>query len=278
MEFDAWYSNTAIYHANWIKQGLPSGKASESNELEEEPVNWAAIIYHIKLIQCNPGIDKSNGNRKLTEDGKLVLKQVLPGSLASTAINMLIKNTKITTRGEDAIDHLWKKSASVSKSQIYYIIQKLEFRSSVVAEANQDQRQSLGKRIPPKETMSFDEAISLPEDLYTRLLAKSERISIVGVSQELQEVLDLVLDAATLEEYEEGIEELRGKEANSTKEMKLEINFSVADGAVRCESTDEILILETSSAYNSASDEKVSFDHYEAMFGLLAMMKTIAEE
>ena len=45
--------------------------------------------------------------------------------------------------------------------------------------------------------MSFDEAISLPEDLYTRLLAKSERISIVGVSQELQEVLDLVLDAVS---------------------------------------------------------------------------------
>jgi hypothetical protein len=36
--------------------------------------------------------------------------------------------------------------------------------------------------------------------------------------------------------------------------------------------------LETSSAYNSASDEKVSFDHYEAMLGLLAMIKTIAEE
>jgi hypothetical protein len=45
--------------------------------------------------------------------------------------------------------------------------------------------------------MSFDEAIPLPEDLYTRLLSKSERISIVGVSQELQEVLDLVLDAVS---------------------------------------------------------------------------------
>lgn len=51
-----------------------------------------------------------------------------------------------------------------------------------------------------------------------------------------------------------------------------------ADGVVRSKSSDEVLVLETSSADNSTSNKKVSFDHYEAMFSLLAMMKTLAEE
>ncbi|RCH98237.1 hypothetical protein CU097_015197, partial [Rhizopus azygosporus] len=42
--------------------------------------------------------------------------------------------------------------------------------------------------------------------------------------------------------------------------------------------TDEILILETSLTYKSTSDEKISFDHYKAMFRLLIMIKTIAEK
>ncbi|KAG1137221.1 hypothetical protein G6F36_016109 [Rhizopus arrhizus] len=44
-----------------------------------------------------------------------------------------------------------KKSASISKSQIHYIIQKLKFRSLIVAEVNQAQRQSLGKRMHEEE-------------------------------------------------------------------------------------------------------------------------------
>ncbi|KAG1534247.1 hypothetical protein G6F51_012203 [Rhizopus arrhizus] len=103
-----------------------------------------------------------------------------PGNFASTAINMLIKNTK-TTRGEDAIDHLWKE---ISK----HLQVPNPLHHTKVAEVNQAQRQSLGKRMheeennyqAPKETVSFGEAIPLPEDLYTRLLAKFERTSIVG--------------------------------------------------------------------------------------------------
>lgn len=51
-----------------------------------------------------------------------------------------------------------------------------------------------------------------------------------------------------------------------------------ADGIVRYDSNNEILVMETSAAYNNASLEKCSFDHYKAMFGLLAMIKTIADK
>lgn len=49
------------------------------------------------------------------------------------------------------------------------------------------------------------------------------------------------------------------------------------DGVVRFDSHKEILLVETSSAYNAATSEKCSFDHYKGMFGLLAMMKTLAD-
>lgn len=41
--------------------------------------------------------------------------------------------------------------------------------------------------------------------------------------------------------------------------------------------TFELLLLETSSAYNAAAKEKASFDHYKGMYGLLAILKTIAD-
>ncbi|KAG1487899.1 hypothetical protein G6F46_011929 [Rhizopus delemar] len=66
-----------------------------------------------------------------------------PGNFASTAINMLIKNTK-TTRGEDAIDHLWKE---ISK----HLQVPNPLHHTKVAEVNQAQRQSLGKRMHEEE-------------------------------------------------------------------------------------------------------------------------------
>ena len=58
----------------------------------EEP----AMNYFIRPIQCNHEVDKSNGNRELT-DSKLVLTYVIRDNCANTAINMLIKN-KVPTR------------------------------------------------------------------------------------------------------------------------------------------------------------------------------------
>ncbi|KAG0162916.1 hypothetical protein DFQ30_001019 [Apophysomyces sp. BC1015] len=53
-----------------------------------------------------------------------------------------------------------------------------------------------------------------------------------------------------------------------------------ADGILRLKSIAnvEILLLETSSAYDSASNGKTSFDHFKGMFGLLSMLKTVADE
>ncbi|KAI7847468.1 hypothetical protein BDC45DRAFT_491661 [Circinella umbellata] len=40
----------------------------------------------------------------------------------------------------------------------------------------------------------------------------------------------------------------------------------------------EICLLETSSAFDKAGRPKISFDHHKAMFGLLSMIKSIAQE
>jgi hypothetical protein len=39
----------------------------------------------------------------------------------------------------------------------------------------------------------------------------------------------------------------------------------------------EILLTEVSSGYGSGDGSKVSFDHYKAMFGMLSMMRIIAQ-
>ncbi|EIE87225.1 hypothetical protein RO3G_11936 [Rhizopus delemar RA 99-880] len=40
----------------------------------------------------------------------------------------------------------------------------------------------------------------------------------------------------------------------------------------------EILLTEVSSGYGSGDDSKASFDYYKAMFGMLSMMRTIAQK
>ncbi|KAI8080500.1 hypothetical protein BDF21DRAFT_339618 [Thamnidium elegans] len=39
----------------------------------------------------------------------------------------------------------------------------------------------------------------------------------------------------------------------------------------------EILLTEVSSGYGSNEAGKISFDHYKAMFGMLAMIRTVAQ-
>ncbi|KAI9313576.1 hypothetical protein BX666DRAFT_1864022 [Dichotomocladium elegans] len=52
-----------------------------------------------------------------------------------------------------------------------------------------------------------------------------------------------------------------------------------ADGTLRANdlSSPEILLTEVSSGYGSNDAGKISFDHYKAMFGMLAMMRTLAQ-
>ncbi|KAG0179485.1 hypothetical protein DFQ29_002029 [Apophysomyces sp. BC1021] len=40
----------------------------------------------------------------------------------------------------------------------------------------------------------------------------------------------------------------------------------------------EILLLKTSSAYDSATNRETTFDHFKGMFGHLAVLKTVADE
>lgn len=53
-----------------------------------------------------------------------------------------------------------------------------------------------------------------------------------------------------------------------------------ADGIMRATElkSSEILVLETSRALNAATADKKCFDHFKEMFGLLAILKTIASE
>ncbi|KAG0171798.1 hypothetical protein DFQ28_004777 [Apophysomyces sp. BC1034] len=50
-----------------------------------------------------------------------------------------------------------------------------------------------------------------------------------------------------------------------------------ADGIMKLNGF-EFLLTEVSSGYNSADKSKVSFDHYKAVFGMLAMLKTLAQQ
>ncbi|CAO3680004.1 unnamed protein product [Rhizopus microsporus] len=52
-----------------------------------------------------------------------------------------------------------------------------------------------------------------------------------------------------------------------------------ADGTLRANdlSVTEILLTKVSSAYSSNDAGKTSFDHYKAMFGVLAMIRTVAQ-
>lgn len=40
----------------------------------------------------------------------------------------------------------------------------------------------------------------------------------------------------------------------------------------------EILLLETSSSFGSTDKTKSSFDHHKGLFGILSMLKTVADE
>ncbi|KAG0831513.1 hypothetical protein G6F18_007647 [Rhizopus arrhizus] len=194
---------------------------------------------------------------------------------------------------------------------------------------------------------------SLPEDLYARLQVEVESVPAVAINHDLHEIVDRVLDADDLDQYEDVIEELRIQK-NQLKENKLQIDFLTgilerlkdiyeddedkiehsepclnydlalpclkvsvqmirkngykvttfpgeeeleemkkqqqiqgltdnrhkykADGIVRYDSSNEILVMETSAAYNNTPSEKCSFDHYKAKFGLLAMIKTLSDK
>ncbi|KAI9488980.1 hypothetical protein BDB00DRAFT_771479 [Zychaea mexicana] len=52
-----------------------------------------------------------------------------------------------------------------------------------------------------------------------------------------------------------------------------------ADGTLRANdlSSSEILLTEVSSGYGSNDASEISFDHYKAMFGMLPMMRTLAQ-
>lgn len=54
-----------------------------------------------------------------------------------------------------------------------------------------------------------------------------------------------------------------------------------ADGVIRAESYEiqlELLILETSNAYNAACERKQNFDFHKAMYGSVAMLKCVADK
>lgn len=78
--------------------------------------------------------------------------------------------------------------------------------------------------------------------------------------------------------YMPGETELSAMTEQLNKQGLLDNRFKYyADGKVRV-NTDkqELLLLEVSSALNQATQDKIAFDHTKAMFGLLAILKTLA--
>lgn len=76
---------------------------------------------------------------------------------------------------------------------------------------------------------------------------------------------EIELNAMTLQLKQEGMNDRRYKYN--------------ADGTLRVNdlSATEILLTEVSSGYGSSDAGKISFDHYKAMFGMLAMIRTVAQ-
>lgn len=75
---------------------------------------------------------------------------------------------------------------------------------------------------------------------------------------------EIELDAMTIQLKQKGMNDRRYKYN--------------ADGTLRANdlSATEILLTEVSSGYGSNDAGKISFDHYKAMFGMLAMIRTVA--
>ncbi|EIE90517.1 hypothetical protein RO3G_15228 [Rhizopus delemar RA 99-880] len=59
-----------------------------------------------------------------------------------------------------------------------------------------------------------------------------------------------------------------------------EVNLYLADGIIKLYKLKkvEVLLLETSSHFGSQDKAKSSFDHHKDLFGVLAMLKTVADE
>lgn len=76
---------------------------------------------------------------------------------------------------------------------------------------------------------------------------------------------EIELDAMTIQLKQKGMNDRRYKYN--------------ADGTLRANdlSSSEILLTEVSSGYGSNDASKISFDHYKAMFGMLAMIRTLAQ-
>lgn len=78
--------------------------------------------------------------------------------------------------------------------------------------------------------------------------------------------------------YLPGEIELTSMTEQLSKQGLLDNRFKYyADGKVRINADkQEVLLLEVSSALGLATQDKIAFDHTKAMFGLLAMLKTLA--
>lgn len=74
--------------------------------------------------------------------------------------------------------------------------------------------------------------------------------------------------------------ELNSMTVQLTKEGLLDNRFKYnADGKIRINANkQEPLIVEVSSGLDQGTQEKIDFDHSKAMFGMLAVLKTIADK
>ncbi|EPB91064.1 hypothetical protein HMPREF1544_02133 [Mucor circinelloides 1006PhL] len=89
---------------------------------------------------------------------------------------------------------------------------------------------------------------------------------------------EIELNAMTLQLKQKGMNDGRYKDTDVWYSREIEIpNCNFAITIVNDLSAIEILLTEVSSVYGSAEAGKVSFDHYKAMFGMLAMIRTVAQ-
>ncbi|CEJ03242.1 hypothetical protein RMCBS344292_17230 [Rhizopus microsporus] len=89
----------------------------------EPPCDWNVIHYLNKLVQKNPAISARPGNKALYDDADLMLKHVVPGTVAETMLRQMTRS-QMTATSKQIVSKFWKTKPTIASNKIEYDAQK----------------------------------------------------------------------------------------------------------------------------------------------------------
>ncbi|KAI8877157.1 hypothetical protein K501DRAFT_278719 [Backusella circina FSU 941] len=139
--------------------------------------------------------------------------------------------------------------------------------------SNSDSSSHFSIAVEKASTPKSDAAIGVLKVLTKRSLDGAQDEEEEKLIKNMEKAVQFILDEEQLRAMD-----IQLKRSNGTFNG---LQCYKGDGILKYEvekQTVEILLLETSSGYDEASNTKKGFDHHKATFGLLAMLKVIADE